>query len=183
MRSAAHEVDDGLSHLDAGAVALGVEPASRGILQRPPRPVNQPILGRAGIWVVLALGGYLGFGTLWLFHHYLAGGGHTALATTMAFCGLVILEKLNVFNFRSLQEPLGAIGYTSNRPLLIAWTAMVTLQVAAVYVPFLQRVLHTVPLSWQDWAVIVAFALPVVLVPEAVKWMRWRSKATGHATA
>ena len=165
------------------AVALGVEPAGKEILRRPPRPVNQPILGRAGIWVVLALGGYLGFGTLWLFHHYLAGGGHTALATTMAFCGLVILEKLNVFNFRSLQEPLGAIGYTSNRPLLIAWTAMVTLQVAAVYVPFLQRVLHTVPLSWQDWAVIVAFALPVVLVPEAVKWMRWRSKATGHATA
>ncbi len=160
------------------AVALGVEPAGKEILRRPPRPVNQPILGRAGIWIVLALGGYLGFGTLWLFHHYLAiGGGHKRLAMTMAFCGLVILEKLNVFNFRSLHEPLSAIGYTSNRPLLIAWISMVALQVAAVYVPFLQRVLHTVPLSWQDWAVIVAFALPVVLVPEAIKWLRWRARA------
>jgi Ca2+-transporting ATPase len=164
------------------AVALGVEPASKGILRRPPRPVNQPILGRAGIWVVLALGGYLGFGTLWLFHHYLAiGDGHQRLPMTMAFCGLVILEKMNVFNFRSLQEPLGAIGYTSNRPLLFAWMSMVTLQVAAVYVPFLQRVLHTAPLSWQDWAVIVAFALPVVLVPEAIKWLRWRAGATRTA--
>jgi Ca2+-transporting ATPase len=160
------------------AVALGVEPAGKEILHRPPRPVNQPILGRAGIWIVLALGGYLGFGALWLFHHYLAiGGGHKRLPMTMAFCGLVILEKMNVFNFRSLQEPLSAIGYTSNRPLLIAWISMVALQVAAVYVPFLQRVLHTVPLSWQDWAVIVAFALPVVLVPEAIKWLRWRARA------
>jgi Ca2+-transporting ATPase len=154
------------------AVALGVEPAGKEILRRPPRPVNQPILGRAGIGVVLALGAYLGFGTLWLFHHYLANGAHRTLAMTMAFCGLVILEKMNVFNFRSLDQPLGRIGYASNRPLLLAWTSMVGLQVAAVYVPFLQRVLHTRPLSWQDWAVIVAFALPVVLVPEAIKWMR-----------
>jgi Ca2+-transporting ATPase len=164
------------------AVALGVEPAGKQILRRPPRPVNQPILGRAGIWIVLALGGYLGFGTLWLFHHYLAiGGGHKRLAMTMAFCGLVILEKMNVFNFRSLQEPLSAIGYTSNRPLVFAWISMVALQIAAVYVPFLQRVLHTAPLSWQDWGIIVAFALPVVLVPEAIKWLRWRAGATRTA--
>jgi Ca2+-transporting ATPase len=164
------------------AVALGVEPASKGILQRPPRPVKQPILGRTGMWIVLALGGYLGFGTIWLFHHYLAiGGGHERLPMTMAFCGLVILEKMNVFNFRSLQEPLSAIGYASNRPLVFAWISMVVLQVAAVYVPFLQRVLHTVPLSLEDWAVIVAFALPVVLVPEAIKWVRGRASAADRA--
>jgi Ca2+-transporting ATPase len=158
----------------ATAVALGVEPAGKQILRRPPRPVDQPILGRTGILVVLALGGYLGFGTIWLFHHYLATGAHAALAMTMAFCGLVILEKMNVFNFRSLTKPLASVGYTSNRVLLLAWTATVGLQVASVYVPFLQRVLHTVPLSVEDWAVIVAFALPVVLVPEIVKWLRWR---------
>ncbi len=165
------------------AVALAVEPAGKAILRRPPRPADQPILGRAGIAVVLALGGYLGLCTLWIFHHYLAGHVHATLATTMAFCGLVILEKMNVFNFRSLTEPLGAIGYASNRPLLLAWTAMVSLQVASVYVPFLQRVLHTVPLSWQDWAVIIAFALPVVLIPEAIKWLRCRRTTPAGAAA
>jgi Ca2+-transporting ATPase len=163
------------------AVALGLEPAGKNVLRRPPRPIDQPILGRAGVWMVLAFGGYLGFGTLWLFHHYLFGHRHPTLAMTMAFCGLVILEKVNVFNFRSLSEPLGAIGYASNRALLVAWTAMVGLQIAAVYVPFLQRVLHTLPLSWRDWAVIILFALPVVVVPELVKWLRWRRAELARA--
>ena len=156
----------------ACAVALAVEPAGKDILRQPPRPVGEPILGRAGMLRVLALGGYLGFGTIWLFHHYLAEGASTALAGTMAFCGLVLLEQLNVFNFRSLSQPIHSIGWTSNRPLLAAWVATIALQLAGVYVPFLQHAVHTVALSWQDWAVIVVFALPVFLVPEAIKWIR-----------
>jgi Ca2+-transporting ATPase len=162
----------------ATAVALGVEPAGKGILRRPPRPVNQPILGRAGIALILALGGYLGFGTLWLFHHYLQAGGADALpvATTAAFCGLVILEKMNVFNFRSLQDPMNEIGYATNPSLLLAWGVTVALQVSTPYIPFFQRVLHTAPLSLRDWGLIVALALPVLLVPEAIKWVRWRAR-------
>ncbi len=158
----------------ACAVALAVEPAGKQVLRQPPRPVREPILGRAGMFRVLALGGYLGFGTIWLFHHYLAAGARPEMAATMAFCGLVILEQLNVFNFRSLSEPIHSIGWASNRPLLAAWVATIGLQLAGVYVPFLQSALHTVPLSWHDWAVIVVFALPVFLIPETVKWIRWR---------
>ena len=54
------------------------------------------------------------------------------------------------------------------------------LQVAAVYVPFLQAVLHTVPLTAADWGVIAACALTPVAVVEVVKVVQ-RSRATKRA--
>ncbi|HVB33872.1 MAG TPA: HAD-IC family P-type ATPase [Patescibacteria group bacterium] len=166
------------------ALALSAEPAGKETLRRPPRPVGEPILSWAGFATILSLGAYLGFGTLWLFHHYLArGAGGSAVASTMAFCGLVMLEEVNVFNFRSLGEPLGAIGYLTNRGLLAAWVATVALQVSTMYVPFFQRVLHTTPLSLADWGLIAAFCLPVLLVPEAIKSIRWRARTAARAAA
>jgi Ca2+-transporting ATPase len=120
----------------------------------------------------------MGAGTLWLFHHYLNSGHESALALaqTMAFTGLILLEKANVFNFRSLGEPLSVIGFFSNPWLLLAWIGTVGLQVCAVYVPFLQKALHTVPLGWADWGWMLAIAAPVFLVCESRKWWRSRGK-------
>lgn len=168
-------VTDGMT-----AVALGVEPVEKGIMHRPPRSPRDPILDRLGILMILLLGGYLGAGTLWLFHHYLDSGQENALALaqTAAFTGLILLEKVNVFNFRSLREPLAAIGFFSNPWLLLAWVTTVGLQVCAVYVPFLQEALHTVPLGWTDWGLMLAVAAPVFVVLETVKW--WRRRLFTH---
>ena len=120
----------------------------------------------------------MGAGTLWLFHHYLNSGqeNSVAIAQTMAFTGPIILEKANVFNFRSLREPLAVIGFFSNAWLLLAWTATIGLQVCAVYVPFLQKALHTVPLDLADWGWMLAIAAPVFIVTEVCKW--WHRKAS-----
>ncbi len=165
-------VTDGMT-----AVALGMEPAEKGVMQRPPRAARHPILDRAGILMILILGGYIGAGTLWLFHHYLQSGQENAvvLAQTVAFTAIIVLEKMNVFNYRALREPMMVIGLFSNPWVLAAWTVTVGLQVCAVYVPFLQDALHTVPLGWADWGWIFAVAFPVFLVTEFYKWLRWRS--------
>jgi Ca2+-transporting ATPase len=116
----------------------------------------------------------MGLATLWLFHHYLSNGQPLVLAQTVAFTGLILMEKMNVFNFRSLREPLYVLGYFSNPWVLLAWSGSVGLQVAAVYVPFLQVALNTVPLGWSDWGIMLVVALPVFLVTEAYKIFRWR---------
>jgi P-type Ca2+ transporter type 2C len=51
-------VTDGMT-----AVALGLEPAEKGIMQRPPRSTKEPILNRKGILMILLLGGYIGVAT------------------------------------------------------------------------------------------------------------------------
>ncbi len=171
-------VTDGMT-----AVALGMEPAEKGIMERPPRAATEPILNRSGIVMILILGAYIGAGALWLFHHYLASGVADAAvaAQTVAFTGIILLEKMNVFNYRSLRAPLSVIGFFSNPWVLGAWTLTVGLQVCAVYVPFLQNALHTVPLRLEDWGLILLVAAPILVFTEIYKWLRWRSEK--HAAA
>jgi Ca2+-transporting ATPase len=161
----------------ATAVALGVEPAEQGIMDRPPRDPKELILDRNGIIKILLLGGYLGVATLWLFHYYLTSEQDDSLlkAQTVAFTGLIVLEKMNVFNFRSMRAPLSVIGFFTNPWLLIAWAGTIGLQVCAVYIPFLQRALHTVSLDLKDWGLIFVIAIPVFIISELYKWITWSS--------
>ncbi len=166
-------VTDGMT-----AVALGLEPVEKGVMKRPPRAAHEPVLDRGGMLMILVLGGYIGAATLWLFHYYLNAGHAQALAIaqTVAFTGIIVLEKMNVFNFRSLRAPMSVIGFFTNRWVLGAWAVTVGLQVCAVYVPFLQQALHTVPLGWGDWGMILVVALPVFLMSELYKWLRWHQQ-------
>ena len=156
-------VTDGMT-----AVALGVEPAERDVMRRPPRALNAPFLERRNIVMLLFLGSYIALATLWIFHHYLATHD-VALAQTVAFSAIIIIEKMNVFNFRSLRWPMYKVGFFSNPWLLLAWGVTVGAQVAAVYFPPLQQMLHTVPLRLEDWGLIFAVALPIFIVMELYK--------------
>lgn len=166
-------VTDGMT-----AVALGLEPVEKGVMQRPPRAVKEPIMDRTGMLMILLLGGYIGAAALWLFHYYLADGRAEALlqAQTVAFTGIIVLEKMNVFNFRALRAPLPTIGFFSNPWVLLAWIATLGLQVCAIYLPFMQRTLHTVPLGWADWGLIFMIALPIFMLTEACKWLHWQRR-------
>ena len=96
-------VTDGMT-----AISLGLEPAAKNIMKRVPRDVNEPILNKQGIMMIIILGSYIGVATLLLFHYYLSQThqSNIVLAQTVAFTGIVILEKMNVLNFRSLYEPI-----------------------------------------------------------------------------
>jgi len=160
------------------AIALGVEPAEKGIMKRPPRAVNGPILDRYGIVMIAVLGSYVGVATLWLFHHYLSQNSeeNLLLAQTVAFTGIIVLEKMIVLNFRSLREPMSLIGFFTNKWLLLAIAFTIVLQACAVYVPFLQDALHTTALGWEDWGIIIVIALPIFIITELYKWFRWNNK-------
>jgi len=55
------------------------------------------------------------------------------------------------------------------------------LQVAAVYLPFLQTVLHTVPLAVADWGLIAACALTPVAIVELIKVLQRQSAGADSA--
>ncbi len=164
-------VTDGMT-----AVALGVEPAEKGIMKRPPRAVEEPILDRYGITMIALLGSYIGLATLWLFHYYIAKDpqGGVVLAQTVAFTGIIILEKVNVLNYRSTREPMTKIGFFANKWLLLAIFFTVSLQLCAVYVPFLQNALHTTAMGWKDWGIILLVAMPIFILTEIYKWIRFK---------
>ena len=71
-------------------------------------------------------------------------------AQTVAFTGIIVLEKVNVFNFRSLANPLSSVGYFSNKWLLLAVAITLGAQVCAVYVPFLQTANVTIGATYYE---------------------------------
>lgn len=152
------------------AVALGLEKKEADQMQQPPRQPNEPILGRAGFLMILCFGLYTGGASLFLFYTYLPVDPF--LANTLAFTAMVVFEKMSVFAFRSFTTPVTLLGWGSNRALILALISMLGLQVAAVYVPFFQTMLHTVPLGVEHWQWIAILALPLVIVPEAIKAIR-----------
>ena len=155
-------VTDGIT-----AVALGLEKPEPDQMEHPPRKKNSPILGYAGLASIGALGTYTGLSSLWIFYHLLDQG--TEIARTTAFTAMVVFEKLSVFAFRSLRLPGHRIGWFSNPMLFAALALMFGAQIAAVYLPVLQAMLHTAPIGWNEWALILIFALPVIIVPEILK--------------
>ena len=158
-------VTDGIT-----AVALGLEPAERTVMQRPPRDPKSKILDRVGFAWIFALGLYMGGICLFLFNWYRGSAGvDLARAQTVAFTGLIVVEKANVLNFRSLRDSLFSVNPLSNIWVYVAMVSMVLLQVAAVHVPFMQKWLHTTAMIWQDWGIVLLLALPVLVIGEVLK--------------
>jgi Ca2+-transporting ATPase len=164
-------VTDGMT-----AIALGLEPGEADRMRRPPRAPKEPLPNREGLWMIAAAGVYIALATAGLFYFNLGSMSDADImrAQTIAFTGIIVLEKVNVYNFRSLNRPIGSVGWFSNRWLLLAIAITVSAHLCAVYVPFMQRALHTVALSWQDWAMMIVVALPLFVIMEAIKWFRSR---------
>ena len=160
-------ITDGLT-----ALALGLEPAEKDVMQQRPRDPGEPILTRAAFTIILALGALLGLLTLYVF----SGLYHIDLdrARTMAFSGLIVFELYNVLNFRSFRFPLHRIGFFSNPALLYAILGSLALQVLVVYVPVFQDFLGTAPLTLADWGLLALLGLPVLLAGEVYKILRSR---------
>jgi len=171
-------VTDGMT-----AIALGLEPGERDNMQRPPRDPAEPLPNRAGLVMIGCAGAYIATAVVGLFYYYLGDGSPEATlhAQTIAFTGIIVLEKVNVLNFRSLRHPLHVVGYFSNKWLLVAIALMLGLQVCAVYLPALQPVLHTVPLSPTDWLIMLAVAAPLLVIGELAKWRLGSRQAASGA--
>lgn len=149
------------------ALALGLEPTEKDVMQRKPRDPKQPILTRGAFAAISLIGLWIGAATIYVFT--LDPEMTLDKARTLAFTGIIIFEKINVFNFRSLRFPLSKVGFWSNPYLLAAVLGTIGLQALAVYSPFLQTMLRTVPLAFGDWVILFVIGLPVLVAGEIYK--------------
>jgi Ca2+-transporting ATPase len=160
-------VTDGLPGL-----ALAAEPAERGIMQRPPRPPTESIFSH-GMWQhILGVGLLLGGLCLGL-QAWALSTGH-AHWQTMVFTVLTLGQMAHVLAIRSETQALWRLGLLSNRPLLGAVVLTFALQMATIYVPFLNPIFKTEPLSLPELTLCLAAASVVWLAVEIEKL--WRRK-------
>jgi Ca2+-transporting ATPase len=162
------------------ALALALEPSDPDAMRQPPRPPKEPLLTRAYVTTIVWQGVVLAGATLAAFVVALGWYGHgegLARAGTIAFATLALTQVAHTFDARSLRGSAFAPGYRGNRWLWGAVAVCVGLQLLAVYLPGLQRVLGTVPLTARDWALVGPLALLPVAVTEVVKGVGRRAEA------
>jgi Ca2+-transporting ATPase len=80
----------------------------------------------------------------------------------------------NAFNWRSERYSIFSLGIFTNRSLIYAVLSTVILQLAAIYIPFLQMAFRTVPLSLSDWQMIIPLASSTLIVMEIAKFLEKR---------
>jgi len=170
-------VTDGLP-----ALALSAEPAERNTMQRPPHPPNEHIfargLGRHIVWVGLLMG------LIVLAVGYGYWRTDQAQWQTMVFLTVTLAQMAHVLAIRSERDSLLRIGLWSNRPLLGAVALTFVLQLALIYVPFLQRFFTTVALSAADLALGLAASSLIFWAVELEKWiLRRRATIAGQIPA
>ena len=154
------------------ALALGTESAEKDTMYRRPRDPESQLLNRRVGASLLIIGIWLGVLVILAFMGRYAD--NLDQARTLAFTALVIFETINVLNFRSLRVPLSVVGFFTNRWLVFATGVTILVQVAAVYVPFFQSLLGTVPLALTDWILLVLAGIPILLAGEIYKTITFR---------
>jgi Ca2+-transporting ATPase len=164
----------------APALALGMERGDPDTMARQPRPPKEPIINRLMMMGILIQTIAIASVTLGA---YLIGRNlypdNPAIPATMAFATLSFSELLRAFTARSERYPLVKIGLFTNKWMFYAVASSFVLLLAVLYLPFMQPIFGTVPLTWDQWR----FVLPLLLVPafaaEMTKWVRTqRSRST-----
>lgn len=157
-------------------VALAMEPKEKNLLShRFARPKKYLVDGLTVQRIVLmALPMMLG--ALFLFSRY--AELDITKAFTISLTTLAMFQWFNAWNCRSETESVFRMGLLSNPFLFGATMAVILLQVAAVYTPFLQNILHTAPLSLLEWLMIVPVAASIMLVEEVRKYIYRRRHTT-----
>jgi Ca2+-transporting ATPase len=87
-----------------------------------------------------------------------------ALAETMAFVTLALSELPIAYTSRSERYPLFKLGVFSNKWMQAAVGLSIVLILAVLYIPFFNRPFNTVPLTVEQWAIV----LPLIIIPAAV---------------
>ncbi len=161
------------------AVLLGLplafEPIERGIMRRPPRRLETPVLDAALIRRIVLVSCLLLAGAFGLFLRELAEGHTLPEARTVAVNVFVMVEMLYLFNCRSLSRSFWSLGVFSNPWVWGGVAAMSFLQLLLTYLPACNRIFQTAPIGLAEWGEIVAVAwLSTLLIGLEKKWANRR---------
>jgi Ca2+-transporting ATPase len=156
------------------ALALGVEPAERDVMRQPPRSPTESILGRGMGWQIGISGAFLALLS--------AGVGYWAWRNnnpdwqTMIFTTLTFGQMAAVLSLRSDSESFFRFGIVRNPALIGAVIITLLLQLAVTYLPFLQELFETTPLTSVDLLICIGLGFVMLIGVELEKLIFHRDK-------
>ena len=150
------------------ALSLTMEPEDEDIMNRKPRKQNS-LLDFKGKFLIILISLVTGFSNLWLFCYVYKSTGDEELARTVTFTALGLNTLFYVFSIKNLEKNILNSKPFKNKYLNGAVLVGIIVQVLAIYLPVLNKFLHTVPLGIKEWQLVLAAVVGVVVLIEIVK--------------
>jgi Ca2+-transporting ATPase len=154
----------------APALALGTEKGDPDIMNHPPRPSKEPIINKP-MWINIIIQTVtFTLVTLVAFRIGL-NSPQVQVAETMAFVTLSLAQVFRAVSSRSEHYPILKVGLFSNKWMNLAVATSVIVIFLVVYVPFLNQPFDTIPLTINQWALVLPLALMPSIIGEVSKWI------------
>jgi Ca2+-transporting ATPase len=153
-------------------IVLGFEPKESGIMEEPPKSLNEPILNTLGlslIGIISTVSAMVGLG---LFGHYFQQHNDLIEGRSFAFASFAINSMIYIFAYRSLRRSIfHSSPLRANKPLMWAVVSGLAVALIAFIIPQLRNMLGIVPIHLEDWVLIAVVAVGLLMVVELGKWL------------
>jgi len=153
------------------ALALSVDPAEKGIMNREPRNSKRGFMTKGMVWRIMYQGIMIGAIALLAYAIGLHEGGET-LGQTMAFTTLMFAQLIHVRNLHSNTRSSLAINPLRNKPLIAAIIASAGLALIVLLIPQVREAFSLTALDGQHWLAVVLMSLIPILVVDIFKLFR-----------
>ena len=149
------------------AIALGLEPPEKNIMNRLPRDSRKSIFADGLMGKIVVEGFMIGMFTILAFF---IGNKYYGIevARTMAFISLGMLELIHSFNVKS-EESIFKVGLFENKYLLGAFVLGTVLQLGIVFVPRLAEIFKLTQLNATQWLITIAISIAPIIIVEIQK--------------
>ncbi|CAN5123248.1 cation-transporting P-type ATPase [soil metagenome] len=164
-------------------LVLGFEPEDRGVMREGPRAVREPLLGGLSIALIVVVdlvGAAFALGLFGYFHLVLHD---PQVGRSLVMASLALNSMIYIFAYRSLRTPLVRMNPFSNKPLLWAVGAGLFAATLPYWFPALGDLLGVVPLGMAQWALVVGFAVLLLVIVESAKAIAARIGGEGRREA
>ncbi|KAG8873580.1 High affinity Ca2+/Mn2+ P-type ATPase-like protein [Tulasnella sp. 331] len=141
--------------------SLGVDPADRSVMKRPPRKKDAPIINQRLIGRVLFSASMIVLGVLFVYMYELSDGSMSKRDQTMTFTAFVFLDLASALQNRGLN-----CGFTQNRMLIMTVSISFAVQLVLIYFPPMQSVFQTESLALNDLVVLLMLGCTSLLLHE-----------------
>lgn len=151
------------------SLALAFERIEPGAMKRPPRSPQTPLLSGYFIWRILFVSVLIGGGTLWMTINLLAHGVAEEIVRTITLQTIVIAQMFHLFNSRSIRGFAFNKDFFTNKAVFVVSALLIILQLSITYLPFMNDVFGTNPLTLEDWIYPFTLGFAVFVIVEIEK--------------
>jgi len=146
------------------ALALGLEPGEEDLMSKKPRAAGEGIFSNGLATTIIFRGIIIGLTTLMVFSAFTKLGAEVDKARTAALVTLVLTQLFHVFECKSETKGLLGISWFNNPSLICAAIISALLVGAVMYLPWLQLVFRTVPLTLPELGRVFIYVIAVPII-------------------